>query len=147
MGFPFQTARPARAYPQLDKLTTAWKLSLPGPTTGLTSPVFKEVMAMHLFLPSLACRGVVGQPVGPKAVPAGLFGDEIMCATLPGDSWRWRHDSLKECLMSICNESIIRTDAELFGLFRDLIPAELTRQGGDLQYGRQRVGLTPDLLL
>ena len=56
-----QTARPARAYPQLDKLTTAWKLSLPGPTTGLTSPVFKEVMAMHLFLPSLACRGVVGQ--------------------------------------------------------------------------------------
>ena len=33
---PDQTARPAIAYPQLDKLTTAWKLSLPGPTTGLT---------------------------------------------------------------------------------------------------------------
>ena len=130
-----------------NKLTTAWKLSLPGPTTGLTSPVFKEVMAMHLFLPSLACRGIVGQPVGPKAVPAGLFGDEIMCATLPGDSWRWRHDNLKECLMSICNESKIRADAEVFGLFRDLIPAEMTGQGGDLQYGRQRVGLTPDLVL
>ena len=70
-----------------------------------------------------------------------------MCATLPGDSWRWRHDSLKECLMSICNESKVRADAEVFGLFRTLIPAELTEQGGDLQYGRQRVGLTPHLLL
>ena len=42
---------------------------------------------------------------------------------------------------------MIRADAEVFGLFRDLIPAELTNRGGDLQYGRQRVGLTPDLLL
>ena len=42
---------------------------------------------------------------------------------------------------------MIRTDAEVFRLFRDLIPAELTQQGGDLQYSRQRVGLTPDLLL
>merc|ERR1711994_784707 len=49
-----QTARPTIAYPQLDKLSTAWKLGLPGPTSGLTSIVFKEVMAMHLFLPSLA---------------------------------------------------------------------------------------------
>ena len=69
-----------------------------------------------------------------------------MTATLPGDSWRWRHDALKLCLMNICNESMIRADAEVFGLFRDLIPAELTNRGGDLQYGRQRVGLTPDLL-
>ena len=144
---PDQTARPAIAYPQLDKLTTAWKLSLPGPTTGLTSPVFREVMSMHLFLPSLACQEIVGQPVGARGARVGLFGDEVMTATLPGDSWRWRHDNLKVTLMSICNESMIRTDAEVFGLFRDLIPAELTRQGGDLQYGRQRVGLTPDLLL
>ena len=77
----------------------------------------------------------------------GLFGDEVMCAALPGDSWRWRHDNLKVTLMSIANESMIQTDAEVFGLFRDLIPAELTRQGGDLQYGRQQVGLTPGLLL
>ena len=32
-------ARPVRAYPQLDKLSTAWKLSLPGFTNGLSSPV------------------------------------------------------------------------------------------------------------
>ena len=54
---------------------------------------------------------------------------------------------MKECLMSICNHSKIRADAEVFGLFRDLIPAEMTEQGGELQYGRKRVGLTPNLLL
>ena len=49
--------------------------------------------------------------------------------------------------MKMCNDSKIRADAEVFGLFRDLIPAELTHQGGELQHARQRVGLTPDLLL
>ena len=53
---PDKTARPSIAYPQLDKLSTAWKLGLPGPTSGLTTIVFKEVMAMHLFLPSLVCK-------------------------------------------------------------------------------------------
>ena len=83
-----QTARPAIAYPQLDKLSTAWKLALAGPTTGLTSPVFKEVMAMHLFLPSLACREIVGKPVGTRGAVVSPFDDELMCVQLPGDSWR-----------------------------------------------------------
>ena len=143
-----QRARPAIAYPQLDKLSTAWKLGLPGPTSGLTTIVFREVMAMHLFLPSLACKGVLGQRVGTQGAIAGPFGDEIMCCNqLPGDSWRWRHDEVKLCIMKMCNDSKIRADAEVFGLFRDLIPAELTHQGGELQHARQRVGLTPDLLL
>ena len=51
---PDQTARPAIAYPQFDKISTAWKLSLPGPTTGLTSPVFKEVMAIRDARPAPA---------------------------------------------------------------------------------------------
>ena len=58
-----QTARPVRAYPQLDKLSTAWKLSLPGITNGLPSPVFKEVMVQHLCLPSPACQPILGQPI------------------------------------------------------------------------------------
>ena len=144
---PNQTARPAIAYPQLDKLSTAWKLGLPGPTTGLTTPVFREVMALHLFLPSLACKEVVGQRVGARGAVAGHFGDELMCAQLPGDSWRWRHDDIKLCIVNICNESKVRAEAEVFGRFRDLLPPHLTEAGGELQYGRQRVGLTPDLLL
>ena len=144
---PNQTARPAIAYPQLDKLSTAWKLSLPCPTTGLTSPVFKEVMALHLFLPSLACKAVVGQRVGAGGAVASPFGDEVMCAHLPGDSWRWRHDDIKLCIINICNDSKVRAEAEVFGRFRDLLPPHLFAEGGQLHHGRQRVGLTPDLLL
>ena len=77
----------------------------------------------------------------------GPFADELMCAQLPGDSGRWQHDAVKLCIIYLCNEAKIRCDAEVFGLFWDLIPAELTAEGGELQHGRQRVGLTPDLLL
>ena len=142
---PNQTERPAIAYPQLDKLSTAWKLGLPGPTTGMTTPVFKEVLALHLFLPSLACKEVVGKRLGATGARAGPFGDEIMCAHLPGDSWRWRHDEIKLCIVNMCNESKVRAEAEVFGRFRDLLPPHLFEQGGDLQFGRQRAGLTPDL--
>ena len=41
----------------------------------------------------------------------------------------------------------VRAEAEVFGRFRDLLPPHLFQQGGDLQFSRQRVGLTPDLLL
>ena len=104
-------------------------------------------MALHLFLPSLACKEVVGQRVGARGAVAGHFGDELMCAQLPGDSWRWRHDDIKLCIVNICNESKVRAEAEVFGRFRDLLPPHLMEAGGELQYGRQRVGLTPDLLL
>ena len=61
------------AYPQLYKLSTAWKLGLHGPTNGMTTPVFKEVLALHLFLPSLDCKEVVGQRLGPTGARAGPF--------------------------------------------------------------------------
>ena len=61
---PDQMARPVIAYGQFDKISTAWELSLPGPTTGLTSPVFTEVVAMHLLLPSIVCSEVVGMQFG-----------------------------------------------------------------------------------
>ena len=49
--------------------------------------------------------------------------------------------------MNICNESKVRAEAEVFGRFRDLLPPHMMEAGGELQYGRQREGLTPDLLL
>ena len=141
------SARPVRAYPQFDKLSTAWKLSLPGVTNGLTTPVFKEVMAMHLCLPSPACQPILGQPVGHRGAVVGPFGDELNCSRLPGDSWRTRHDSLKVVLTNMCNEARVKVDCEVFGLFRDLIPAELAGPGGELQFARQRNGLCPDFKL
>ena len=38
-------------------------------------------------------------------------------------------------------------DCEVFGIFRDLIPAALTAEGGELQFGRKRAGLCPDFRL
>ena len=147
---PNKTARPTIAYFQLDRLSTAWKLATPGSVNGLSSKVFMEVMAMHLFLPSLACIEVVGEMVKDSRGnlhPIGVFGDELMSATLVGDSWRWRHDSLKQLLMSVCEDSKIPAEAEVFGLFRHLIPAAVTAEGGEFQEARARNGLCPDLKL
>ena len=142
-----QSARPVLAYPQLDKLSTAWKLSLPGITNGLTTPVFREVMGQHLCLPSPACQSILGQSVGTRGAVVGPFADELMTAHLPQDTWRTRHDSLKIAIVNMCNEARVPIDCEVFGLFRDLIPAELTAEGGELQFGRQRLGLCPDFKL
>ena len=35
---------------------------------------------------------MIYQRPGAKGAKAGAFGNELMCAYLPGDSWRWRHD-------------------------------------------------------
>ena len=139
-----QAARPVRAYPQFDKLSTAWKLSLPGPSNGLSSPVFKEIIAQHLCLPSPACASVQGQRAGAHGGIIGPFGDELMTAHLPQDTWTTRHDQLKLELVRIANESRVPIDCEVFGIFRDLIPAEEFGEGGSLQHCRQRNGLCPD---
>ena len=38
-------------------------------------------------------------------------------------------------------------DCEVYGIFKDLIPAALTEEGGELQFGRQRMGLCLDFRL
>ena len=81
-----QNARPVQVWPQLDKLSSAWLLSYPGPHTGMPSIVFSEAACSHLCLPSPACRDRVGEKVG-KAV-VDMFGDKVMAARLHGDTWR-----------------------------------------------------------
>ena len=65
--------------------------------------VFKDLMSQHLCLPSYASSSIVGQAVGAKVV--GQFGVEVMTATLPQDTWRTRHDSLKVAMVNIANEA------------------------------------------
>merc|ERR1712012_768894 len=84
-------------------------------------------MALHLCLPSPACSSILGQPVGAKTV--GPFGDELMTAALTQDTWRTRHDSVKVAMVKNANEARIPIDFEVFGLFRDLIPAQLMEEG------------------
>ena len=59
-----QSARPVWAFCQMDKLSSPWILSLPGPESGMTSPVFREAMSSRLCAPSPACATRVGSHLG-----------------------------------------------------------------------------------
>ena len=142
-----QHARPVWVSPQLDKLSSSWLLALPGPTTGLTSPVFMEALASHLCLPSPACQERLGEAIGAGRATVDHFGDNVMAAFLPGDSWRTRHDTIKTSINSLCLWSGLRADVEVFGLFGHLIPAVSLDSEDSLSRGRKRQGLVPDFRL
>ena len=64
-----------------------------------------------------------------------------------GDTWRRRHDDSKQHIMTEALLSGIHVDCEVYGQFSDLLPAALTMEGGELQWGRARQGVIPDFKL
>ena len=135
-------ARPAWSWPQRDKLSSQWLLALPAPGSDMSSAVFAEAFASHLCLPSPVCEGRLGEKLGRATVDR--FGDSVQAASLPGDGWRTRHDSIKLLLNSLCRWAGLPVRCEVFGLFSHLIPqAGLNR----LERGRKRQGLVPDFQL
>ena len=143
--YPDQTARPVWVYPQFDKLSAAWILATPSAHTHLPSPVFREAMVAHLCLPSPCCQSKLGQPVGIQGAVVEAFGDTVMRAKLPFDSWRHRHDDVKVAFIERAHHAKVEVDSEIFGLFRDLVPAGKMEQGGELETFRARNGKVPDL--
>ena len=137
-----QGARPVWVWPQLDKLSSAWLLSLPGPHTGLSSQIFSEAVCANLCIPSPACRDRVGERIGKTFIDC--YGDRVMAANLPGDTWRIRHDSVKIELNRLFLWSSMRSTCEVFGLFSHLIPQEGLNR---LERGRDRQGMVPDFML
>ena len=113
-------ARPICCMQQKDKLTTAWLLALPSAQGSLSSPVFREGLAMVLCLPSPACRDRVGEKIGSGRVDQ--WGDVVKCQTLSGGSWTIRHDRTKAELMRMLGWSGIVASCEVTGLFQHLIP-------------------------
>ena len=64
---------------------------------------------------------------------------------IPGDSFRHRHDKVKNVLNRFCLASNIRAECEVFGAFKDLIPVNALEQEDEgLERGRGRQGLLPD---
>ena len=120
--YPDQLARPVKVWPQMDKLSTSWLLSLPGPHSGLASNIFSEAVCANLCLPSPSCRGIVGERIGRTTVD--LYGDALMAAPLPGDSWRIRHDTIKSEINRLLYWCNMPATCEVFGLFSHLIPQE-----------------------
>ena len=80
---PNQAARPVKVWPQLDKLSTAWLLSLPGPHNGLPSIIYSEAVCSNLCLPSPVCRDRLGERDGRAIVDQ--YVDNIMAAQIAGD--------------------------------------------------------------
>ena len=143
--YPDQEARPVWVFPQFDQLSQAWILATPNSQTFLPTPVFREAMAAHLCLPSPACQPHLGQPVGKEGARVDVWGDEVVCAKLPFDSWRHRHDDVQLALVEKADHARVPIDSEVFGLFRDLVPAAVLDQGGELEMVRKRQGKVPDL--
>ena len=88
-------------------------------------PLVQFLDSLDLCLPSLACSSIVGQRLAATGV-VGLF--EVMTATLPQDTWRTRHDAFKVVIVNMANEARIPIHCAVFGLFRDLIPAQLLEE-------------------
>lgn len=146
---PDRQARPVTVYQNIadDKVAGRWLLTCPSRDLGMSSPVFKEALSAHLCLPSPAIRdgAWVGKRVGTKGDVIDKFGDKVMCNTeICGDSFRRRHDTVKEHFKTEADLAGVPLDCEVFGKFSDLLPAALMEVGGELQGGRQRQGKIPD---
>ena len=145
-------ARPVTVFPNVaeDKCAGRWLLTSGGRDLGLSSAVFKEALSSHLCLPSPAIQGGgwVGKAVGTRGAIIDKFGDAVMsCGEICGDTWRRRHDGVKQAVVQESLLSGVQVDCEVYGLFADLLPAVLVREGGELQHARARQGLVPDFKL
>ena len=140
-----RNSRPRRFFLNRDKISQAWLSALPGPLTHIPSAEFTQAMAWLFMLPSPACSPFVGSMVCGK--PLDMYGEVLMCATLPFDSWRVRHDKVKSEIRAIGVDAGVIVDAEPYGLFSPFIPSAATSEGGHLHHTRERQGLVPDLLV
>ena len=146
---PDRQARPVTVYQNVadDKVAGRWLLTCPSRDLGMSSPVFREALSAHLCLPSPAIRdgAWVGKPVGTRGDVIDKFGDKVMCSTeICGDTFRRRHDTVKEHIKTEADLAAVPLDCEVFGKFSDLLPAVLMEVGGELQGRRQRQGKIPD---
>ena len=121
-------------YLQFDKLSQAWIQLLPTPSIFLSGPVFREAMAAHLCLLAPCCQNKLGHTFGPEGGVVDPFGDHVMCAKLPFDTLRHRYDDCIVALVERANYPGVEVEAEVFGFYRDLIPARAMGEGGSWRW-------------
>ena len=97
-------------------------------------------MLVLLAIPSVLCRGVVGERVGRQRVDK--WADAILNATLKGPHNKTCHDQLKTTLNSLYRYCGLLSEVEPYGVFGDLVPQlPLNR----IQARQARDPLTPDI--
>ena len=95
-----------------------------------------------LCIPCPGCADRIGSEVGKRR--GGKFGDQVQAATVEGNNWRKRHDSIKVMLSKLFRWAKVNFQCEVFNMFAHLIPQQgLSR----IERGRKRQGLVPDFLL
>ena len=141
---PQQQHRAVYSWPERDKLSSGWLLSLPGHDSTLTAAEFSECVATLLALPSPACSDPLklGQKIGKRRVD--VYGDNVVSQKVSGDGWRKRHDQIKNKIYSLLKWSGIEVNCEVFNLFAGLIPQQgLSR----IERGRKRQGMVADFMV
>ena len=79
----------------------------------------------------------LGKSVDTKGAVIGKFGDEVICCSeLVGDTWRRRHDGVKQQVVNEALLSSVHLDCEVYGQFSDLLPNALEKEGGELQFAK-----------
>jgi hypothetical protein len=128
------------------KLSQGWLSASPGPLTHIPGPLFQQAMAWRFCVPSPALANLVGQPVGREGAMMDPFGDNLMCAKLPGDTWRTKHDAVKMTLGTFAHEARLPVDVEVYGAFSGDIPTAAVAEDGSLHNIRDRQGFVPDFM-
>ena len=137
-----QFCRGVSSWKERDKMTTAFLLANPGPTTGISSPFFAEALGTLLCLPSRACSDRVGERVGTGRVDA--HGERVILENLPGAHWTERHNIMAQEVAAVCAYERVVAEREPFGLFGHLVPQQALSA---LQRNQVSQVLRPDLRL
>ena len=120
--FPDQSERSVLVRKNTDKISFAFLLSKPGPHSGIPSTHISEQLLALLAVPSVLCRGRVGEKVGKLKVDQ--WGDNILNATIPGNHFIRGHNTMKNTLNSLFKYCGILSEVEPYGVFADLIPQQ-----------------------
>ena len=135
-----KTARMVMVRKNADKMSFSFLLGRPGPHSGIASVHFSERILTLLAVPSVLCRGKVGQRVGKLKVDK--WGDAILNAAIPGPHTIAAHNLLKDTLNSLFRYCGILSEVEPYNVFGDLVPQlPLNR----VQAGQARQLLIPDI--
>ena len=71
-------------------------------------------MLTLLAVPSVICRGKVGQTIGNMRVDK--WGDTVLNATVQGNHFKATHDDVKNCINNLLRYSGIVSEVEPYGV-------------------------------
>ena len=123
-----------------DKISTAFLLLRPGPHSSINNIYFSEHILTLLAVPSVICRGKVGERIGNMKVDK--WGDSVLNATVQGNHFKATHDAVKNSINSLLKYAGIVSEVEPYGVFADLIPQQPLNR---VQGNQARQSIIPDI--